>query len=356
MEWRKSLACALALAGMMAFGPGVRQAALAADTHNLTILGGGSGGLWAIISEGVGETLRRSMPNVRVTTEPGKDGPNQVMTSRGEVQFALATDVLTLKAIKGEAPFKGRKLDNLRLVAVMNPINALQFFVDAKTGAKSIQDIKDKKIPLRITVNRQGTLIDVATEELLKTYGITYSDIAKWGGKVHKIPGPEATDLWDAGQMDAIVEVSQFPTSRFYELGQKHDLIMLPIDPANQEKLNKELGTSSLTIPAGTYSFQKEDCPTVSSQLLLINQRGSARRSDHGRPQGHDGEHRLPAQRPREPARPLARNDVGQHVHPHASRSGKVLPRTQEVTVASCPGAFTGPHVRGFSPQGSTRP
>lgn len=228
MEWRKSLACALALAGMMAFGPGVRQAALAADTHNLTILGGGSGGLWAIISEGVGETLRRSMPNVRVTTEPGKDGPNQVMTSRGEVQFALATDVLTLKAIKGEAPFKGRKLDNLRLVAVMNPINALQFFVDAKTGAKSIQDIKDKKIPLRITVNRQGTLIDVATEELLKTYGITYSDIAKWGGKVHKIPGPEATDLWDAGQMDAIVEVSQFPTSRFYELGQKHDLIMLP--------------------------------------------------------------------------------------------------------------------------------
>ena len=49
MEWRKSLACALALAGMMAFGPGVRQAALAADTHNLTILGGGSGGLWAII-------------------------------------------------------------------------------------------------------------------------------------------------------------------------------------------------------------------------------------------------------------------------------------------------------------------
>ena len=147
MEWRKSLACALALAGMMAFGPGVRQAALAADTRNLTILGGGSGGLWAIISEGVGETLRRSMPNVRVTTEPGKDGPNQVMTSRGEVQFALATDVLTLKAIKGEAPFKGRKLDNLRLVAVMNPINALQFFVDAKTGPSPFRTSRTRRFP-----------------------------------------------------------------------------------------------------------------------------------------------------------------------------------------------------------------
>ena len=192
MEWRKSLACALALAGMMAFGPGVRQAALAADTRNLTILGGGSGGQWAIISEGVGETLRRSMPNVRVTTEPGKDGPNQVLkklrldsmpttvptTSRGEVQFALATDVLTLKAIKGEAPFKGRKLDNLRLVAVMNPINALQFFVDAKAGAKSIQDIKDKKIPLRITVNRQSPPEMISSWEIHnRSSGLPFSQI-----------------------------------------------------------------------------------------------------------------------------------------------------------------------------------
>ena len=95
MEWRKSLACALALAGMMAFGPGVRQAALAADTHNLTILGGGSGGLWAIISEGVGETLRRSMPNVRVTTEPGKDGPNQVRTSVASANWTSPRLVMT---------------------------------------------------------------------------------------------------------------------------------------------------------------------------------------------------------------------------------------------------------------------
>ena len=87
--------------------------------------------------------------------------------------------------------------------------------------------------------------------------------------------------------MDAIVEVSQFPTSRFYELGQKHDLIMLPIDPANQEKLNKELGTSSLTIPAGTYSFQKEDCPP-SPRSSCSSPARISRRSDHGRPQGHD--------------------------------------------------------------------
>ena len=107
MEWRKSLACALLLAGMMAFAPGARQAASAADTRNLTILGGGSGGLWAIISEGVGETLRRSMPNVRVTTEPGKDGPNQVMTSRGEVPVRAGDRRADPQGHQGRSPVQG---------------------------------------------------------------------------------------------------------------------------------------------------------------------------------------------------------------------------------------------------------
>lgn len=40
---------------------------------------------------------------------------------------------------------------------------------------------------------------------------------------------------------------------------------------------NKGLGISSLTIPAGTYFFQEEDCPTISSQFLLIT---SADQSD----------------------------------------------------------------------------
>ena len=270
MEWRKLWTAALLAAGMTVFGAGKPHAALAADTHNLTILGGGSGGLWAIISEGVGETVRRSYPGSRVTTEPGKYGPHQVMVGRGDVQLALASDVLTLMAMRGDGPFRGRALDKLRLVAVMNPTSALQFFVDAKTGVTSLEDIADRKVPLKITVNRQGTLIDLASEALLESYGVRYEDLGRWGGKVHKIPGPEAMDLWDAGQMNAIVEVSQFPTSRFYELGQKHDLRLLPLDAAHQETLNQALGTTSLTIPAGTYPFQPEDCPTVTSQLVLI--------------------------------------------------------------------------------------
>lgn len=260
----RAILCLLAAIACLSPAAPVRAAG-----HDMTIVGGGSGGLWAIITEGVGETVRRSFEGARVTTEPGKDGPNQVMVNRGDVQFGIASDILTIRALKGEPPFRG-KLDKLRLVAVLNHNQAVQYFVDEKTGIKDASDLKEKKYPLKITVNRKGTVIDLLSEKLLELYGVSYRDIASWGGKVEKIPGPEAMDLWDAGQMDAIIEVCQFPSSRFYELGQKHGLRLLSLDDKVIEGLNSQMGTTSITIPAGTYPFQKEDCRTVTSQLLLV--------------------------------------------------------------------------------------
>lgn len=254
------------MAGMFALPS---AAPLQAATHDMTIVGGGSGGLWAIITEGVGETVRRSFEGARVTTEPGKDGPNQVMVNKGDVQFGVASDLLTIRALKGEKPFKG-KMDKLRLVAVLNPSQAVQFFVDEKTGIEKASDIKDKKYPLKITVNRQGTVIDLLSENILDLYGASYKEITGWGGKINKIPGPEAMDLWDAGQMDAIIEVCQYPSSRFFELGQKHDLRLLSLSDDVIGKLNEEMGSTTLTIPAGTYPFQKEPVKTITTQLLLI--------------------------------------------------------------------------------------
>lgn len=268
----------LLLAAMLVMAPWKSPFALAVETgKNITILGGGPGGPWGIISEGVGETIRRSFPDIRVTAEPGKDGPNQVMVSRNEVPFALGSDVLTLRALKGEAPFKGRQLSNLRLVAVMNPTTVLHFLVNAEIGVKNINEIKDRKIPLRVSVNRQGTLMDVGAEAILQSYGISYKDIEDWGGKVHKIPGPESLALWGAGQLDGSIDATQIPHSRYIEMAQKHEVRLLPLDPENQKHINEVLGTYSLTIPAGTYTFQKEDCPTVSAQLVLLT---SAEQSD----------------------------------------------------------------------------
>ncbi|MDL2313758.1 TAXI family TRAP transporter solute-binding subunit [Desulfovibrio sp. OttesenSCG-928-C14] len=240
-----------------------------AQTHDITIAGGGSGGVMSVMAEGFGEVLRRGMPGSRVTTEPGKDGPNQVMVSRNQIPFALGYECVSKRGLMGLPPYK-TKLENLRAVGVLCTISGLQFIVDAKTGITSIEQIKERKYPLRVAVNRAGSVMDVAAEALFKSYGFTYKDIESWGGKVMKIPGPETMSLWDAGQVDAIIEISQFPTSRFVELAQKHNLNILSIDPAKQAALNAELGTESIVIAAGTYPFVKEPCPTINTKVLIM--------------------------------------------------------------------------------------
>lgn len=256
---------ALAFIGIASFAPQYSHAA----SSDVTILGGGTGGMFSIMAEGVGEVLRRTVPDYRVTVEPGKDGPNQVMVSRNQVPLALGYGCIAKRAIDGQAPYKA-PLKNLRAVGIVNTISALQFIIDNKTGITSIEQIKEKKYPLRVAVNRAGSVMDVAGDALFKAYGFTYDDIASWGGKVMKIPGPETMSLWDAGQADAIIEISQYPTSRFVELAQKHDLTLLAITGEQLDAVSKSMGMTPLTIKKGSYDFVKADSTTVNTPVVLM--------------------------------------------------------------------------------------
>lgn len=261
----KNTCMALVMLGMIAMTPHDSRAA----PKDVTILGGGTGGMFSIMAEGVGEVIRRNTPDYRVTVEPGKDGPNQVMVSRNQVPLGLGYGCIAQRAIEGRAPYKER-FGNLRAVGVVNTISALQFIIDKKTGITSIEQIREKKYPLRVAVNRAGSVMDVAADALFRAYGFTYKDIESWGGKVMKIPGPETMSLWDAGQADAIIEIAQYPTSRFVELSQKHDLILLPIAPDKVETLVSELGMTPLAIEKGSYSFVPDDCLTINTPVVLM--------------------------------------------------------------------------------------
>lgn len=245
------------------------QGLAAGKAYKITILGGAAGGVWSVMTEGVAESMRRSLPDARITTEPGKDGPNQVMVSKNEVQVAVTNEGTSYAAVHGLDPYKS-KLSNLRIVAVLNPTSPFQFFIDEKTGIKSFRDIKEKKYPLRIGMNRKGTLMELAGKGVMEAYGITYKDIEQWGGKLHFVSSAQAVDLWDAGQLDAASEVMQFPASRYLEHGMKHKLRMLPVTEDKIPGLSKSLGMSPFTIPANAYSYQKEPYRTINTKLVLI--------------------------------------------------------------------------------------
>jgi TRAP transporter TAXI family solute receptor len=242
----------------------------AEKNYKITILGGSAGGMWSVITEGVAESIRRGVPGAQITTEPGKDGPNQVMVHKGEVQLAVSYDATNFSAVSGIEPYK-QKHPKLRTVAVINPTGAFQLIIDAKTGIKSFKEIKEKKYPLRIGANRRGTLMQISGQKILEAYGVTYADIEKWGGKIHYVPANQSLDLWDAGQLDATQEVAQFPLSAFLEHATKHQLRLVPVDEDKMAGLEKVLGMKPFTIPADSYPFQKEAVRTLNTKLILLS-------------------------------------------------------------------------------------
>ena len=261
----------LVFCGILAFtlllSPGSVSAA--GKGYKITILGGSAGGLWSVITEGVAESIRRSIPDAQITTEPGKDGPNQVMISKNEVQFAVTHDATNYAAAKGINPYKNA-LTNVRTAAVLNPTATFQFIIDEKTGITKFSDIAAKKYGLKVGANRRGTLMQISGQAVLEAYGASYKNLEKWGGKIQYIPSRQAVDLWDAGQLDAAQEVAQFPSSRYLEHGKKHKLRMLPIDKEKLPELGKILGMTPFTIPANTYPWQKEDILTLNTKLILL--------------------------------------------------------------------------------------
>jgi TRAP transporter TAXI family solute receptor len=273
MQYRlKHVRTVLALLGafvVMNLCLGLGQAQGAGKPYKITILGGSAGGVWSVMTEGVAESIRRGMPEARITTEPGKDGPNQVKISNNEVELAVTNEGTSYAAAHGMEPYK-KKLANIRTVAVLNPTSPFQFFIDEKAGVKSFQEIKEKKFPLRVGMNQRGTLMELAGKAVIEAYGITYGDIEKWGGKPQFIPSAQSVDLWDAGQLDAASEVMQYPASRYVEHATKHKLRMLPLTEDKIPGLCKALGMTPFTIPANTYSFQKESYRTINTKLVLI--------------------------------------------------------------------------------------
>jgi len=240
----------------------------------VTILGGSVGGVWSAITEGVAESLRRNAPaGSNITAEPGKDGPNSVMVVNKEAELAISYTPTAYTAIKGTEPFK-EAYPEVRAIATLNPSSTFHFLVLKNTGLTSIEELKDKKYPLRISVNKQGSTMELASRAVLEAYGITYRDIESWGGKVYFLSTKESMESIDDGQAQAHSITGEHPISHFIEASTRRDFTLLPIDSEAVNKVNRELGTRAAVIPGGTYSFNAGEVPTFAASLLLITGAG----------------------------------------------------------------------------------
>lgn len=244
--------------------------AIAAEKFDLSICGASIGGAWAAIGEGIGETIRRSYPGSNTAYEVGQEAANIALVSRGKVKLGIAHAQLIGIATKGEAPFEGRKFDNLKAICVLYGEAMEQFMVKQEAGINTFEDIKNKKYPLKLNLNTKDSFMEIVGKKTLEAYGIAYQDLTEWGGKVDFMSMGPSLDLMRDGKIESYMNVIQIPSSHVVDVSTNLKLRMLPISKEVQDKLNSDIGTYSSVIPKDTYNFVTEDTPTVAASVILF--------------------------------------------------------------------------------------
>jgi TRAP-type uncharacterized transport system substrate-binding protein len=157
-----------------------------------------------------------------------------------------------------------RKKIPLRAIGVFPTWDRLIFAVRKDSGIESIEDIKQRKYPLRISTRRKGKLQTTlyAVEEVLKAYGIRLEQIEKWGGKVIEAASPSSADRMDhirSGKADAVFDEG---VKSWGPLALDCAMRFLPLDDKVLRKMER-MGFPRAMLTRSHYPKMDCDIPTV---------------------------------------------------------------------------------------------
>ena len=192
------------------------------------------------------------------------DGPAALESvARGEMQLAISNPAMYLAlAVRGTGPYK--KPIPLRAITIIPSPDQLAFAVTEKTGVKSLHEIRERRMPLRVSVRGQRDhALHPITDEVLKAVGFTLDDIVSWGGQVRYDDGlPIKSNRFGAmqrGEVDMIVdEAVRGWANQALDAGMR----MLPLDEEILTKM-ETLGLRRAVMPVARYPKLGKDLPTL---------------------------------------------------------------------------------------------
>jgi TRAP transporter TAXI family solute receptor len=240
-----------------------------ASAMKVTLAGGSVGGAWSAIGNAIGETLRKEYPGTSFTYEPGREAGNLQLVSTGKVELGIAHAQLAKQAAAGADPFKA-PLTNVRAIAMIDPQAAVQIFAHKNSGITSIEQIRDKKMPVRVALNSKGTLMAITGEQVFEAYGFSAKDIESWGGRLNYVSYNNGLASMKNGQIDLIINMLAFPAGQVTNAARDIPFTMIGLSKDAIGKLNGKLGTESIDVPAGTYDFAPQAVHTVRGSVVVV--------------------------------------------------------------------------------------
>lgn len=250
----------------------------AAQKYNLTLTGASPGGLWSAIGTGLDAAISQAYPGSTVTYQTSSGGlANIPMVAQGRAPMGLATDGELKVAVAGRAPFKSPIRDVRVLARVYGPESRFQMthvivsrdFVQ-KHGIKSFSDIVQKKLPLRVAINRRGNLDGDVSEAALSALGAAPQAIESWGGQVVRAASKEMSSLYQDRRIDMMHYGIAFNHPSVQEAVKAVDSAFLDIPRDVAQKVGEDFGGAACSIKAGEYAWAPEAHSTVCIGAVIV--------------------------------------------------------------------------------------
>jgi TRAP transporter TAXI family solute receptor len=241
---------------------------------NYIMAGASPGGLWSLLGAGVDKAMRASYPNATVTYQTSGGGfANAVQVASKKVDFGLMHDAEAKIAAKGTDPYKA-PVTNLRAMAVMYNFAAFQPMVTKdfadRYGISSYEDLKAKKAPVRLILNKRGNIAHNQAVEVLAAYGISLEDIESWGGSIQYSGSKGSVELMKNRQADMVMNNIFVGHSSIREVLNSMPMVMMPVSQAVRDSVSSAMGTGQMVIPGKAYDILSDDHPTLALTAMLV--------------------------------------------------------------------------------------
>jgi TRAP transporter TAXI family solute receptor len=244
-------------------GPGAHVPAV-----HLKAAAGGAGGSWYVLMEGVASLVAEAYPQVRIEVVEGGGVANHARVGSGEIPMGILNPPMTAAAIAGRAPFT-RAYPALRVGVTNLTLNHLHCCVEQTLPLASVAAWMQQRYPLRVPVDRVGTVDRLVLQRLLAHFGVSESTVERWGGAL--IPAmnyDEQLALYARNEVNALWQFMGIPSPSIRAAHALRPLKMLPFPPGFVVEL-EQAGWMASAMPAGAYEAGAPAGPTVAMATSL---------------------------------------------------------------------------------------
>jgi TRAP-type uncharacterized transport system substrate-binding protein len=194
----------------------------------------------------------------------GMRAPLEVGNRRVDIAYVNPSSMVTM-AYRGKGYYK--KNLELRVLGSFPSWDRIAIVVAKDLGIKSLRDVVDRRIPLRVSTRFSG--VDNATyytiSAILALYGFSFAKIKRWGGMVQECPrpfSPERLRGIASRSINAIFDEGISTPDGWLDQALENGYEAVSLEPEVVKQL-ESIGYTQATLPKSRFPQLKEDALTI---------------------------------------------------------------------------------------------